>query len=80
MKIISSDEAAQTFAHLLEAVAAGETIVIEAEGAPVAFLSPPDDRRLPAEDARTALLRRLDAQATAPLPAWSRSDLYDRTP
>jgi prevent-host-death family protein len=75
---VSAAEANRSFSRILQAVRSGQSYVITAHGKPVARISPCRAGDMARADARTALLRRLEAQSGSDIGPWNREELYER--
>ena len=77
MSTVTATEANRSFSRLLGQVMGGETVTILSRGRPVAVISPVDVALARREQAKAALLERLNAQrVSGDLRDWSRDDLY----
>ncbi|MCL2423050.1 MAG: type II toxin-antitoxin system prevent-host-death family antitoxin [Micrococcales bacterium] len=77
MTTVSATQANRSFSRLLGQVMKGETVTILSRGRPVAVISPVDDAVARREQAKAALLERLDRQQPTGEPrTWTRDDLY----
>jgi prevent-host-death family protein len=75
---ISAAEANRRFSRLLQEVRAGRSYVVTTHGKPIARLVPfsqPDKAR---QEARAALLRRLEGQTPSDIGPWTRDELNAR--
>lgn len=78
MEIISASEANRRFSALLRAVQQGNSVTIVSRGRPVAVMEPVREGRSAGRDqARRALLQRLQGQPAAGARDWTRDALYD---
>ncbi|WP_420426286.1 type II toxin-antitoxin system Phd/YefM family antitoxin [Algiphilus sp.] len=78
MKIISVSAANRRFSALLRAVQEGNSVTIISCGRPVAVMEPGrEGRSAGREQARRALLQRLQGQTAAGARDWTRDALYD---
>ncbi|MCL2850322.1 MAG: type II toxin-antitoxin system prevent-host-death family antitoxin [Micrococcales bacterium] len=78
MATVSATQANRSFSRLLGQVMKGETVTILSRGRPVAVISPVDDVAARRQQAKAALLERLDRQqASGEARTWTRDDLYE---
>jgi len=75
---ISAAEANRSFWRLLREARDGRSYIVTAHGKPVARIVPCTDGDAARSAARTALLKRLDAQSAIDIGKWSRDELYER--
>jgi prevent-host-death family protein len=75
---ISAAEANRQFSRLLQEVRTGQSYVVTTHGKPVARLVPFDQPDRARQEARAALLRRLEGQTASDIGPWTRDELYAR--
>jgi prevent-host-death family protein len=76
-KAVSSAEANRRFSKLMQAVKAGQSIVVTSHGKPVARITPVAEDERVAGGARKALFARLRTQRAVNAGRWTRAELYD---
>ena len=76
-RMVSAVEANRQFSQLLGSVKEGMRYTVTSHGKPVARITPVSrEDRLP-EEARRALLARLESQPVTEIGSWTRDELYD---
>ena len=73
---ISAADANRRLSRILRGVREGRRYVVTSHGKPVARIVPPEDETT-REDARRALLDRLERQSVTAAEPWTRDELYD---
>jgi len=73
---ISAADANRRLSQILRGVREGRRYVVTSHGKPVARIVPPEDETT-REDARRALLDRLERQSVTAAGPWTRDELYD---
>ena len=75
-KMISAVEANRHFSELLRSVREGEGYTVTAHGKPVAHITPVRREAHFSEQARQALLTRLESEPVTVIGRWTRDELY----
>jgi prevent-host-death family protein len=76
-KAISAAEANRKFSQVLREVKEGRSYVVTSHGRPVARIEPVQGQSQSHNNAKGALLARLEAQPIRRVARWKRDDLYD---
>lgn len=80
MQTVGAADANRHFSNVLKQVAQGEEFLVVSRGKPVATIAPARRTERSRQAARELLLQRLNAQVPTEVLAWSRDELYERTP
>lgn len=76
-KVVSAAEANREFSRILREVRDGRSFVVTSHGRPVARITPVSVEDGAVRRARSALLRRLEAQDVVDIGGWTRAELYE---